>query len=201
MINLGLDSLCNFLYNLRTIWNNHDRFVAEYFRKIAGKFFTGDGAYKDCDSYYWIQGRVDDVINVSGHRIGSAEIESAICASGICLEAAALGRKNDIKGQEIYIFCCLKIQDSELKNVRDVISSSYWIELEQQLKTNVKNAIGAFAIPAKIIPVSDLPKTRSGKIMRRILRKLLENQPLGDLSTLSNPEVIGYLIETINFVL
>lgn len=163
----------------RTVWGDHERFVTTYFRSFLGYYFTGDAAKFDQDGYFWISGRVDDVLNVSGHRIGTAEIESAIIASGVVAEAAVIGFPHEIKGEGICAFC---IPNGE-ENARLVLDS-------------VTRVIGSFAKPDKVIFVSGLPKTRSGKIMRRILRKIAsgETDSLGDISTLAEPSVVEELI-------
>ncbi|MBX7147385.1 MAG: acetate--CoA ligase, partial [Alphaproteobacteria bacterium] len=169
---------------MRTVYQDHQRFVDTYFSKFRNKYFTGDGAKRDHDGYYWITGRVDDVINVSGHRLGTAEIESALIAHPHIAEAAVVGCTHPIKGQGIYAFVTVKsdYQPSD--------------QLMQELKETVKKIIGAIAIPDFIQWASSLPKTRSGKIMRRILRKIAINQiaDLGDISTLAEPSVVDDLI-------
>ncbi|RPH59215.1 MAG: acetate--CoA ligase, partial [Burkholderiales bacterium] len=148
---------------MRTVYGDHDRFVQTYFTHFKGKYFTGDGCRRDGDDYYWITGRVDDVINVSGHRIGTAEVESALVAHPLVAEAAVVGYPHDIKGQGIYCYVTL-IADAE-------ITDSLVPELKQQVRTE----IGPIATPDRIHFTPALPKTRSGKIMRRILRKIAEN--------------------------
>ncbi len=168
-----------------TIYGDHQRFIDTYFSQYPGNYFTGDGAKCDADGYYWITGRVDDVINVSGHRIGTAEIESAIVEHHDIAEAAVVGMPHSIKGQGIYAYVTPKksIQPTD--------------ELKQALIQQVRTTIGPIATPDIIQWASDLPKTRSGKIMRRILRKIATNElkQLGDTSTLANPEVVTELIE------
>jgi len=166
----------------RTLLGDHPRFIETYFSHFPGLYFSGDGARRDKDGYYWITGRVDDVINVSGHRLGTAEIESALVAHPSVAEAAVVGYPHDLKGQGIYAFVILK---------HDVTVD------EAELKLSVRKTIGALAAPDLIQFVSGVPKTRSGKIMRRILRKIAENNfvDLGDTNTLTNPEVIEELIE------
>lgn len=169
---------------MRSVYGDHARFVETYFKTFEGKYFSGDGVRRDEDGYYWITGRVDDVLNVSGHRMGTAEIESALVAHADTAEAAVVGYPHDIKGQGIYAYVILKsgVTPSE--------------ELEAQLKTWVRNEIGAIATPDIIQLTPSLPKTRSGKIMRRILRKIAANEidTLGDTSTLADPAVVEQLI-------
>jgi acetyl-CoA synthetase len=170
----------------RSIWGDHKRFFETYFSSFAGKYFTGDGAKRDADGYYWITGRVDDVINVSGHRLGTAEIESALVAHPSVAEAAVVGYPHDIKGQGIYAYVSL--------NIGIKISD----ELLKSLNAKVRELIGPIATPDKIqIANIGLPKTRSGKIMRRILRKIAANDygDLGDTKTLLNPEAVQDLID------
>jgi len=174
----------------RTIFNNHQRYLSTYMTSYPGYYFTGDGVIRDKDGYYWISGRVDDVINVSGHRIGSAEVESALVAHRSCAEAAVVGYPHDIKGQGIFAYAILKVgfQDSN--------------ELVQELKNEVRKHIGGFAIPDIVLICNALPKTRSGKIMRRLLRKIASKEhsleQLGDISTLADPDVIKELIQKIS---
>jgi acetyl-CoA synthetase len=169
---------------MRTVYKEHDRFVQTYFSTYPGKYFTGDGCRRDADGYYWITGRVDDVLNVSGHRLGTAEIESALVAHPKVAEAAVVGFPHDIKGQGVYAFVTC---------VSDVNPND---ELKKELFQWVRKEIGAIAQPDKIQWAPGLPKTRSGKIMRRILRKIAENQfeNLGDTSTLADPTVVQDLI-------
>ena len=169
---------------MRTVYGDHQRFVDTYFKAYAGKYFTGDGCRRDEDGYYWITGRVDDVINVSGHRIGTAEVESALVANLKVAEAAVVGFPHDIKGQGIYAYVTL-IQGNPASD-----------ELKKELVAHVRKEIGPLATPDQIQFSPGLPKTRSGKIMRRILRKIAENQPdqLGDISTLADPTVVQNLV-------
>tara|TARA_B110000114_G_scaffold183685_1_gene225572 strand:- start:487 stop:2349 length:1863 start_codon:yes stop_codon:yes gene_type:complete len=169
----------------RSIWGNHQRFQETYFATFDNYYFTGDGARRDEDGYYWITGRVDDVLNVSGHRMGTAEIESALVAHSTVCEAAVVGYPHEIKGQGIY--CYVTLQDG-------VVDSN---ELLQELRQWVRTEIGPIASPDLIQFAPNLPKTRSGKIMRRILRKIAANDfsELGDTSTLSDPSVVTELIE------
>ena len=168
----------------RTVWNDHERYMATYLDCYKPYYFTGDGCTKDEDGYYWITGRVDDVLNTSGHRIGTAEVESALVAHPAVAQAATIGYPHDIKGQGI---CCY------LELTKGVVESP---ELLKELKGAVRSAIGPFATPDLLIPVAGLPKTRSGKIMRRILRKVAaaEEDQLGDVTTLADPSVVPLLI-------
>ncbi|MFN3920289.1 MAG: acetate--CoA ligase [Methylohalobius sp.] len=170
----------------RTLYGNHERFVETYFKPFPGHYFTGDGARRDADGYYWITGRVDDVLNVSGHRLGTAEIESALVAHPAVAEAAVVGYPHAIKGQGIYAFVILKA-GAEASEA-----------LKQALIDQVAREIGPIAKPDVIQFAPDLPKTRSGKIMRRILRKIAAGQisDLGDISTLADPSVVEQLIQT-----
>ena len=170
---------------MRTVFGDHERFKNTYFQTYPGLYFSGDGARRDKDGYYWITGRVDDVINVSGHRMGTAEIESALVLHNDVAESAVVGYPHEIKGQGIYAYVTLN----------DGITSND--ELKQELVQHVRNEIGAFASPDIIQWAPGLPKTRSGKIMRRILRKIATNEidNLGDTSTLAEPEVVNGLIE------
>ncbi|MDC6454037.1 acetate--CoA ligase [Planktomarina temperata] len=170
---------------MRTVWGDHDRFVSAYFSDYKGYYFTGDGCRRDADGYYWITGRVDDVINVSGHRMGTAEVESALVAHPKVAEAAVVGYPHDIKGQGIY--CYVTLMSGEAPSD----------ELRVELRNWVRKEIGPIASPDLIQWAPGLPKTRSGKIMRRILRKVAEDDfgALGDTSTLADPSVVGDLIE------
>jgi len=168
----------------RTLWGDHDRFFQTYFSTYPGKYFTGDGCRRDADGYYWITGRVDDVINVSGHRMGTAEIESALVLHEKVAEAAVVGMPHDIKGQGIYAYVTL--------NVGEVESDA----LRAELVKWVRHEIGPIATPDALQFAPALPKTRSGKIMRRILRKIAEGDvsSLGDTSTLADPSVVDTLV-------
>jgi len=170
---------------MRTVYGDHERFVQTYFTTYKGYYFTGDGCRRDEDGYYWITGRVDDVINVSGHRMGTAEVESALVAHPKVAEAAVVGFPHDIKGQGIYAYVTL-VQGEEPSE-----------ELRKELVQWVRQEIGPIASPDAIQWAPGLPKTRSGKIMRRILRKIAENQfdSLGDTSTLADPSVVDDLID------
>jgi len=170
---------------MRTVFGDHVRFVQTYFSTFEGKYFTGDGARRDEDGYYWITGRVDDVINVSGHRMGTAEIESALVAHPKVAEAAVVGYPHDLKGQGIYAYVTLNAGETPSE------------ELRKELVTWVRREIGPIASPDLIQWAPGLPKTRSGKIMRRILRKIAanEHEALGDTSTLADPGVVTDLVE------
>jgi acetyl-CoA synthetase len=169
---------------MRTVYGDHDRFVQTYFSAYKGMYFTGDGCRRDEDGYYWITGRVDDVINVSGHRLGTAEVESALVSHPLVSEAAVVGYPHDIKGQGIYCYVTLMVGQSGDDNLR------------KDLVAHVRKEIGPLATPDKIQFAPGLPKTRSGKIMRRILRKIAEDDfgALGDTSTLADPAVVDDLI-------
>jgi acetyl-CoA synthetase len=169
----------------RTIYGDHQRYLETYFKPYPGYYFTGDGCRRDADGYYWITGRVDDVINVSGHRLGTAEVESALVAHQAVAEAAVTGYPHAIKGTGIFAYVTLKQGHQESP------------ELLQALRGEVRHHIGAIATPDKILITPALPKTRSGKIMRRILRKIaaLETDNLGDISTLADPLVVQALID------
>ncbi|MDB5649165.1 MAG: acs [Hyphomicrobiales bacterium] len=169
---------------MRTVYGDHERFVQTYFSTYPGKYFTGDGCRRDEDGYYWITGRVDDVINVSGHRMGTAEVESALVAHPKVSEAAVVGYPHDIKGQGIYAYVTLMEGEKPTE------------ELRKELVAWVRKEIGPIASPDVIQFAPGLPKTRSGKIMRRILRKIAENEfgALGDTSTLADPSVVDDLI-------
>ncbi|MEO7477803.1 MAG: AMP-binding protein, partial [Lysobacteraceae bacterium] len=170
---------------MRSIYGDHQRFIDTYFKTYPGSYFSGDGCRRDEDGYYWITGRVDDVINVSGHRIGTAEVESALVADANVAEAAVVGFPHDIKGQGIYAYVTL---------IAGVEPSD---TLRKELIAQVRKSIGPTATPDHIQWAPGLPKTRSGKIMRRILRKIAENAPdqLGDTSTLADPSVVDALVK------
>ena len=175
---------------MRTIYGDHQRFIETYFSTYEGMYFTGDGARRDADGYYWITGRVDDVLNVSGHRLGTAEVESALVAHAAVAESAVVGMPHDIKGQGICAYVTLQadVEPSEA--------------LRKELRDWVRQEIGPIAAPDAIHWAPALPKTRSGKIMRRILRKIAANEldTLGDTSTLADPEVVNQLIDTVHAV-
>jgi acetyl-CoA synthetase len=169
---------------MRTVWNDHVRFFQTYFSTYPGLYFTGDGCRRDEGGYYWITGRVDDVINVSGHRIGTAEVESALVGHQLVAEAAVVGMPHDIKGQAIYAYVTLNAGEEGDEALR------------AELNQLVRRDIGALAAPEAIQFAPALPKTRSGKIMRRILRKIAEGETsgFGDTSTLADPSVVEALL-------
>jgi acetyl-CoA synthetase len=169
---------------MRTVYGDHPRFIETYFRTYPGTYFTGDGCRRDADGYYWITGRVDDVINVSGHRIGTAEVESALVSHPKVAEAAVVGFPHDLKGQGIYAYVTL------------IAGEAPGEDLRKELVAWVRKEIGPIATPDHLQWAPGLPKTRSGKIMRRILRKIAENAPdqLGDTSTLADPSVVDSLV-------
>ncbi|NQU60681.1 MAG: AMP-binding protein, partial [Rhodospirillales bacterium] len=170
---------------IRTVYKNHERFMDTYFATYKGKYFTSDGCKRDADGYYWITGRTDDVLNVSGHRMGTAEVESALVAHPNVAEAAVVGYPHDIKGQGIYCYITLNAGTEATD------------DLKKDMVAQVRKEIGPVATPDLIQWAPGLPKTRSGKIMRRILRKIAENDysNLGDTSTLAEPAVVEDLIE------
>ncbi|MGH6682847.1 MAG: acetate--CoA ligase, partial [Pseudolabrys sp.] len=170
---------------MRTVYGDHERFIQTYFSTYAGKYFTGDGCRRDADGYYWITGRVDDVINVAGHRLGTAEVESALVAHPKVSEAAVVGYPHDIKGQGIYAYVTLMAGEKPSEDLR------------KELVGWVRKEIGPIASPDLIQFAPGLPKTRSGKIMRRILRKIAEDESgnLGDVSTLADPAVVQDLVD------
>jgi acetyl-CoA synthetase len=169
---------------MRTVYGDHQRFVDTYFKTYPGKYFTGDGCRRDEDGYYWITGRVDDVINVSGHRMGTAEVESALVAHPKVSEAAVVGYPHPIKGQGIYAYVTLMAGEPATD------------DLKKELVNWVRKEIGAIASPDLLQFAPGLPKTRSGKIMRRILRKIAEDDfsNLGDTTTLADPAVVDDLV-------
>jgi acetyl-CoA synthetase len=170
---------------MRTVYGDHQRFIETYFSTYKGMYFTGDGCRRDADGYYWITGRVDDVINVAGHRMGTAEVESALVAHPKVSEAAVVGYPHDIKGQGIYCYVTL------------MMGETWSDELRTELRDWVRKEIGPIASPDLIQFAPGLPKTRSGKIMRRILRKIAEDDfsNLGDISTLADPAVVEELVQ------
>jgi acetyl-CoA synthetase len=172
---------------MRTVYKNHQRFIDTYFSSFKGKYFSGDGVRRDKDGYYWITGRVDDVINVSGHRFGTAEIESAINQHPAVAESAVVGFPHEIKGQGIFAYIILR----DGFNPND--------EIQKSISLILRQVIGSIATIDKSIFVTGLPKTRSGKIMRRILRKIAEGdfENLGDISTLADPAVVSMIISQI----
>jgi acetyl-CoA synthetase len=169
---------------LRTIWGDDDRYKKQYWSDVPGCYFTGDGARRDEDGYFWLMGRLDDVINVSGHRLGTAEIESALVLHKDVAEAAVVGAVDDVTGWSIYAFVILNhgVQPSDA--------------LQKELVALVRKEIGPIATPKYIQFCPGLPKTRSGKIMRRILRKIVEKQAdqIGDVSTLADPSVVQNIV-------
>jgi acetyl-CoA synthetase len=169
----------------RTMWGDHERFIDTYFAAFPNLYYTGDGCRVDQDGDYWLMGRVDDVVNISGHRIGTAEVESALVSHPKVSEAAVVGFPHDIKGQALYAYVTLK---------EGVTASD---ELKKELIQHVRKEIGPIAQPDKIQFAEGMPKTRSGKIMRRILRKIAENETgsLGDTSTLADPTVVDKLVK------
>ena len=171
---------------MRTVYGQHERFKEIYFSRSPGLYFTGDGCRRDEDGYYWITGRIDDVINVSGHRMGSAEVESALVSHAAVSESAVVGFPHEIKGQGIYAYVTLKV------------GAAYTDDLKKELIQHVRREIGPIAAPDVIHWAPGLPKTRSGKIMRRILRKIAEGKPedVGDTSTLADPSVVENLVKT-----
>src|SRR5437763_7309670 len=170
---------------MRTVYGAHERFAQTYFSAYPGKYFTGDGCRRDADGYFWITGRVDDVINVSGHRLGTAEVESALVAHPKVSEAAVVGYPHDLKGQGIYAYVTLMAGEQPSEALR------------KELVAWVRKEIGPIASPDVIQWAPGLPKTRSGKIMRRILRKIAANEyeQLGDISTLADPAVVNDLVD------
>jgi len=166
---------------LRTIWNDDERYRATYWSKWDGIYFPGDGAKRDDEGYFWLLGRVDDVLNVAGHRIGTMEVESALVDHPSVAEAAVVGKHHDLKGQAIAAFVTLKAGVTP----KD--------ELKDELKAHVAKKIGALARPDDILFSADLPKTRSGKIMRRLLRDIADGRVLGDMTTLADPAVVAKL--------
>jgi acetyl-CoA synthetase len=173
----------------RSVWGDHNRYLDTYLRPYAGYYFTGDGVARDRDGYYWIRGRVDDVVNVSGHRLSTAEIEAALSAHKIVNEASVVGVADDLTGQAVVAFVALKDKNS-----------SPTPDLNKELIMQVRKEIGPFAAPKAIIVVEDFPKTRSGKIMRRILRKIVSREvdSIGDTSTLSDPTVVDGIIKSVD---
>jgi acetyl-CoA synthetase len=171
---------------LRTIWGDDDRYVQTYFSRWPGRpdlYFPGDGAKRDDDGYYWILGRVDDVLNVAGHRIGTMEVESALVEHPAVAEAAVVGRTHELKGQALAAFVTLR---EGFRHSSD---------LREEHRNFVAEKIGAIARPDDVLFSADLPKTRSGKIMRRLLRDIAEGRALGDTTTLADPSVVARLKE------
>ena len=170
---------------MRTVYGDHQRFTDTYFSQFDGKYFTGDGCRRDKDGYYWITGRVDDVIIVSGHNLGTAEIESAFVSHSKVAEAAVVGYPHDLKGNALYVYVTLNLGEKENG------------DLERELKNHVARTLGPIYRPDIIHFTPGLPKTRSGKIMRRILRKIAANEhgQLGDTTTLADPTVVESLVD------
>lgn len=179
----------------RTVHNNHERYLNTYLTPYEGYYFTGDGCIRDKDGYFWVTGRVDDVLNVSGHRIGSAELESALVGYDAVAEAAIVGIPHEIKGQGIAVYVILKAKYNEL--LIQSLENKQEIEdlklLRTRLVKQVRQVIGPFATPDLIIFTRGLPKTRSGKIMRRVLRKIIQNEALGDVSTMADSTIVDEL--------
>ena len=183
----------------RSVWNHHDRYMDTYLKPYPGHYFTGDGAGRDHDGYYWIRGRVDDVVNVSGHRLSTSEIEASISNHENVSEAAVVGIPDELTGQTVVAYVSLKdgyLQNNAAEGDAEHITPD---NLRRELILQVRGEIGPFASPKTIILVRDLPRTRSGKIMRRVLRKVASNEAeqLGDLSTLANPEVVPAIISAV----
>jgi acetyl-CoA synthetase len=163
---------------LRTVYKDPDRFISQYWSQVPGAYFTGDGARQDEDGYFWLMGRIDDVINVSAHRLGTMEIESALVSHPAVSEAAVVGAPHEVKGQCVVAFVLLKSGRSKTKGLRD------------ELKAHVKKEIGSIAVPETIYLVDKLPKTRSGKIMRRVMRAVVSGEEVGDITTLEDPAAV-----------
>lgn len=180
----------------RSVYKNHTKYMDTYLKPYPGYYFTGDGAARDHDGYYWIRGRVDDVVNVSGHRLSTAEIEAALIEHGAISEAAVVGMNDDLTGQTVVAFVALK--EHLIANIKANESSEEVMKLKKEMILQVRSEIGPFAAPKAVIIVEDLPKTRSGKIMRRILRKIAagEADQLGDITTLSNPQSVAGIIDS-----
>lgn len=182
----------------RSVWKNHTKYMDTYLNPYPGYYFTGDGAARDHDGYYWIRGRVDDVVNVSGHRLSTSEIEAALIEHHGVSEAAVVGINDDLTGQAVVAYVALKDEAAARVNGKETSEEAF--ALRKELILQVRTAIGPFAAPKNVIIVADLPKTRSGKIMRRILRKIsaYEADQLGDISTLANPQSVEGIIESFN---
>lgn len=178
----------------RSVWRNHTKYMDTYLKPYPGYYFTGDGAARDHDGYYWIRGRVDDVVNVSGHRLSTAEIEAALIEHHGVSEAAVVGINDDLTGQAVVAYVALKDETADKINGEETSEEAF--ALRKELILQVRKEIGPFAAPKSVIIVGDLPKTRSGKIMRRILRKVsaLEADQLGDITTLANPQSVEGII-------
>jgi len=173
---------------LRTIWGDDQRFIETYWSRFPGIYFAGDGAKKDEDGDLWLLGRVDDVMNVSGHRISTTEVESALVSHPAVAEAAVVGATDPVTGQGIVAFCILRAD-------ADVSGGADGTDIAQVLRDHVAHEIGPIAKPRQIMVVAELPKTRSGKIMRRLLRDVAENRDLGDVTTLADPTVMTLIGE------
>ncbi|CCD26010.2 acetate--CoA ligase ACS2 NDAI_0G02350 [Naumovozyma dairenensis CBS 421] len=180
---------CSWPSMARSVWNNHDRYIETYLKPYPGYYFTGDAAGRDHDGYYWIRGRVDDVVNVSGHRLSTTEIETCLVNDKYVSAAAVVGIPDDLTGQSVVAFVSLQ-NDNEIDGP---------VSFHRELILQVRKEIGPFAAPKAVIIINDLPKTRSGKIMRRVLRKIASNEAeqLGDLSTLANPEIVSEIMEAV----
>ncbi|CUS24060.1 LAQU0S13e02388g1_1 [Lachancea quebecensis] len=183
----------------RSVWNNHSRYIETYLKPYPGFYFTGDGAGRDHDGYYWIRGRVDDVVNVSGHRLSTAEIEAALGEHDGVSESAVVGITDELTGQAVIAFVSLKdgyLQENASEGDMAHITPD---NLRRELVLQVRGEIGPFAAPKSVVVVNDLPKTRSGKIMRRVLRKVASNEAdqLGDMSTLANPDCVPSIISAV----
>lgn len=180
----------------RSVWRNHTKYMDTYLNPYPGYYFTGDGAARDHDGYYWIRGRVDDVVNVSGHRLSTAEIEAALIEHSGVSEAAVVGINDDLTGQAVVAYVALKDKFADQINGNETSEEAF--SLRRELVLQVRSEIGPFAAPKSVIIVADLPKTRSGKIMRRILRKISANEAdqLGDITTLANPQSVAGIIES-----
>ena len=183
----------------RSIWDNHIHYINTYLKPYPGYYFTGDGAGRDHDGYYWIRGRVDDVVNVSGHRLSTAEIEAALGNNDHVSEAAVVGITDELTGQAVVAFVSLKKDFAQDNATEGDFLHATPDDLRRELILQVRGEIGPFAAPKSIILVRDLPKTRSGKIMRRVLRKVASNEAdqLGDLSTLANADIVPSIISAV----
>jgi acetyl-CoA synthetase len=171
---------------IRTIWGDDQRYIDNYWSRFPGLYFAGDGAKKDEDGHIWLLGRVDDVMNVSGHRMSTTEIESALVSHPKVAEAAVVGASDPVTGQAIVAFVILRAD-----------AGTGGVEVVQELRTHVAKEIGAIAKPRQIMVVEELPKTRSGKIMRRLLRDIAENRELGDVTTLTDSSVMNLIKENL----
>ena len=178
-------SFCGCTGIARTVYGDHQRYLQTYMGNYPGYYETGDGAKRDADGYYWITGRVDDVLNVAGHRLGSGEIENVVVEHPDIAEAACVGIPDEVKGQAIFVYAIA------------TATAQITEELKQQIKLNIRTKLGAFCTPKHVMVVQNVPKTRSGKIMRRILRKVAceEYDNLGDVTTLADPSVVDTMIK------